>query len=235
MQTAETVFCGLPAVRYGAPSERCFLFVHGKFGSRLDAAPFAEAADRCGWQTLAVDLPGHGLRSPGEPVPWEAVPELQSAARELARLWTTVGFAGVSIGAWLGLTALDGRNAPEPARRILISPVADMETLILGMMAASGVSEERLKREGEIPTAFGETLSWRYLTWVREHRIPPRPVPTDLIAGGRDEMMGREAFFALSEKLGASLTLLENSRHWIHTPDELDILKRVVRFRLGRD
>ncbi len=43
---------------------------------------------------------------------------------------------------------------------LFLSPVLDMERLIRNMMRWTGVTEERLREEKEIPTSFGETLSW---------------------------------------------------------------------------
>ena len=64
------------------------------------------------------------------------------------------------------MQALQG-DAPEQA--LLVSPVVDMEALITHMMHYAHVTEEQLQRAGEIPKDLGETLSWPYLCWVREH------------------------------------------------------------------
>ena len=53
-------------------------------------------------------------------------------------------------------------------KAMFISPVVDMEKLILNMMKMSNVSEEELYKEKEIATSFGETLSWKYLSYVRD-------------------------------------------------------------------
>ncbi len=50
-----------------------------------------------------------------------------------------------------------------------ISPVVDMEQLILNMMSWAGATEKELKEKGVIPTSLGEDLSWDYLCYVREH------------------------------------------------------------------
>ena len=44
-------------------------------------------------------------------------------------------------------------------RAWFISPVINMERLITDMMGWAGVTEEELREKGEIPTAFGQTLS----------------------------------------------------------------------------
>ena len=75
-----------------------------------------------------------------------------------------MGLFGSSLGAWFGLLAYP--DAPL-AGALFLSPVVDMEALIRKMMGWAGVSEERLAREGRIPTTFGQTLSWEYLRYVR--------------------------------------------------------------------
>ena len=53
------------------------------------------------------------------------------------------------------------------------------------MMSWANVSEEMLKKKGEIKTNFGETLSWDYLCFVREHSIS-WSVPTDILYAEKD-------------------------------------------------
>ena len=56
-------------------------------------------------------------------------------------------------------------------KSFFISPILDMERLILDMMRWAEVSEDELAEKEEIPTDFGETLSWKYFCYVREHPI----------------------------------------------------------------
>lgn len=100
----------------------------------------------------------------------------------------TVSLRANSIGAYFAMLALD-----TPRRALLVSPIVDMERLILTMMGWAGVSEEQLKEQGEIATSFGQTLSWTYLCWVREHPVHHwdcpicilrRPVAAGAVASG---------------------------------------------------
>lgn len=52
-----------------------------------------------------------------------------------------------------------------------ISPIVNIEKLITDMMMWSNVTEDELKSKKEIQTEFGESLSWEYLCYVREHPI----------------------------------------------------------------
>ena len=52
----------IPAVLYGAESDKLYLFVHGKCGCKEEAEDFAEIVCPSGWQVLGIDLPEHGSR-----------------------------------------------------------------------------------------------------------------------------------------------------------------------------
>ena len=52
-------------------------------------------------------------------------------------------------------------------KAFFISPIVNMEKLILDMMGSARVTEHELYRKKYIRTEFGETLSWEYLCYVR--------------------------------------------------------------------
>ena len=125
-----------------------------------------------------------------------------------------------SIGAFFSLSSLDETIAD---MAYLISPVADMEKLISNMMQWANVSEAELAEKGEIPTSFGETLSWRYLCYVREHPINWR-VPTRILYGEHDNLTSIETIEAFAERIGAELTVMPGGEHWFHTPEQMRFL-----------
>ena len=210
-----------PATLWGPESGSVFLFVHGLGGNRREAAPFAELAVPLGWQVLSVDLPEHGGRQDGAPLlPWVAVPELQAVDAYLRAHWRHVSLRATSIGAWLSLQSL---GAVENC--LLCSPLLDMETMITGMMAAAGVTEERLQAEGEIPTAAGPTLSWDYLLWARSHPIRAICRETDILYGSQDAMVPRATVDRFLRENPGRLTVMEGGEHWFHTPDQLAFLQ----------
>lgn len=98
-----------------------------------------------------------------------------------------------------------------------------MEKLIDSMMLWAGVSEQELSEKREIPTAFGETLSWRYLTYVREHPISWR-IPTHILYGEHDNLTSPETISAFAERIGAELTVMPDGEHWFHTEQQLRFL-----------
>ena len=211
---------GIPALRWGRPCRRGFLYLHGQGGSKAEAASFAAAAAEAGWQTVSIDLPGHGDRAEaaGELVPWRMVPELRFALAELRGRWDQTALFGNSLGAWFGLLACP--DVPL-AGALLLSPVVDMEALIRKMLGWAGVTEEQLAREGTIPTDFGQTLSWEYLRYVRTHPLRRWPAPTSILYGGRDHLTDRETVEAFAARNGCRLTVEEAGEHWFHTQEQL--------------
>ena len=88
------------------------------------------------------------------------------------------------------MSALDETLAD---RACFISPVVDMESLIGNMMQWANVTEQELAQRGEAPTDFGETLSWRYLRYVRQHSIAWN-VPTRILYGEHDNLTSLEPY-----------------------------------------
>lgn len=50
----------IPAVIWGEPSKKVYLFVHGKLSDKEAAKRFAQIAEEKGYQTVSFDLPKHG-------------------------------------------------------------------------------------------------------------------------------------------------------------------------------
>ena len=146
--------------------------------------------------------------------------------RTSGRRWTGRSAAG---GPSLSGPTASGRislAAGRPERALLVSPVLDMEGLILTMMGWAGVTEEQLRGRGEIPTAFGQTLSWKYLCWVREHPPLRWTCPVRILYGSEDNMTPRRTAEAYARQHGAKLTVLEGGEHWFHTPEQLAALRQ---------
>ena len=94
-------------------------------------------------------------------------------------------------------------------RALLVSPILDMEGLILTMMGWAGVTEEKLRERGEIAASFGQTLSWEYLCWVREHPVHSWNCPVRILYGSEDNMTPRRTVEEYVRRHGARLTVLE--------------------------
>ena len=80
------------------------------------------------------------------------------------RRWKTVSLRANGAGAFFAVLAADA-----PDRALAVSPVLDMEGLILAMMGWAGAPADEFQAKGEIAASFGQTLSWKRLCRVREH------------------------------------------------------------------
>ena len=222
---------GIPAVLYGDSSENLFLYVHGKMGCKEEAAHFADIVCPKEYQVLSIDLPGHGERT-GEMerfVPWEVVPELQAVYGFAQRRWKRISLYANSIGAYFSLLAF---REIKLEKSLFVSPVLDMEKLIRDMMGWAGVTQEQLQQAGEIPTAFGETLSWEYLTFAAEHRITKWDSPAVILYAGQDHLTARETACDFAKRFGCTVTVMENGEHWFHTEQQLAVLDAWLRREL---
>lgn len=213
-----------PAALYGEPAEGVFLFVHGQCGCKEEAARFAEIVAPHGWQVLAVDLPEHGGRRDGATLtPWDAVPELQEMLQFAKARWNRIGLRAISIGAWLSLQAFAGEKLE---RCLLSSPLLDMEDMIFARMRALSVTEAQLKEKGEIAVPEGAALSWRYLTWAREHPTQAICDGTAILYATGDELIPRATIDRFAERFACRVTLYPGGRHWLHTEEECAFMKR---------
>ena len=186
------------------------IYVHGKGGS-------AQEAEHYGTLFPDAEVVGFDYRAQ---TPWEAKEEfLRVCAGQRERCGSLVRVAN-SIGAYFSMCASAETLID---RAYFISPIVDMEKLICKMMAWAGVTEQELAEKSEIPTEFGETLSWNYLCYVREHPLHWR-VPTCILYGGRDSLTSPETVTAFAERTGAELTVMPDGEHWFHTQRQLQFL-----------
>ena len=195
--------------------KRAILYVHGKGGNAGEADRFRTICP--GFDVLGVDYRGE--------LPWEAAPQIAAAYDEARRQYDHIVLLANSIGAYFAMLALQGRA---PDRALFVSPVLDMEWLILDMMGRAEVSEQTLRERGEIPTDFGETLSWEYLSYVREHPIAWQ-APTEILYAGGDHLVSRQSVERFAAEHGAGLTVLEDGEHWFHTKAQLAFLDNWVK------
>lgn len=230
MKTKRFTLKNIPLLLIGESSRKVYLYVHGKNGSKEEALDFAELACPAGYQVLAVDLPEHGERKGSfeKLLPWVVIPELQFICQYAKVHWRSVSLRATSIGAWLSMMALQDK---ELKQALFVSPVVDMEDLITNMMQWAGVTEAQLQQAGEIPTTFGETLSWKYLCWVREHPLQWH-TPTQVLYGEKDNLTSREVLDRFKSNTWAHLTIMADGEHWFHTELQLAVLQEWERVHI---
>ena len=193
------------------------IYVHGKGGSAAEAehykALFPEA------EVLGFDYRAQ--------TPWEAKAEFPQFFEKQRKQCDRLTLAANSIGAFFSMSSLDETLID---RAYFISPVVDMKNLIENIMLWTGVSERELAEKQEIPTQFGETLSWAYLTYVREHPVLWQ-VPTRILYGAHDNLTSLETIRAFAEKTGAELTVMPGGEHWFHTKEQMQFLDHWIKNR----
>ena len=191
------------------------LYLHGKGGNAGEAAHYQPLFPDC-------DVTGFDYRSQ---TPWEAMEEFASFYDAFRKEHETVSLIANSIGAFFALNALGDKKIE---KAYLISPIVNMEKLIKDMMQWAGVTEETLKERGQIETAFGETLDWNYLCWVRNHPVSWN-VPTRILYGSKDQMQSMDTIRAFAEQTGAEVTVMEGGEHWFHTEEQMKFLDNWIR------
>lgn len=213
----------IPTVIYGEKSNKAYLFVHGKCGCKEEAERFAEIAD--GYQVVGIDLPGHGERKDEADRfnPWCVKDELRGIAEYMQLNWNSVSIRANSIGALFCMMSLNDKGF---RKCLFVSPLVDMEKLICDMMTWANVSEDELITKGEIPTDFGETLSWEYLKYVRSNPIVNWHLPTAVLYGEKDNLTSVETITDFTNKFSCTLEIAKDSEHWFHTPEQLEILSK---------
>ncbi len=215
----------IPAILWGEPSDRVYIFVHGKMSHKEEAAGFAKIAAGKGYQVISFDLPEHGERK-AEDYPCT----VQNAVHDLGILkdfvsgrWRDVSLFGNSVGAYFSLVAYrDVRFT----KCLFLSPILDMENLIQGMLKWFNVTEDLLREKQEIVTPMGETLSWPYYAFVRENPILKWNNPTCILYGANDNLTPRKVVDDFAAKFHCHLEVLENGEHYFHTKEQLEVVDR---------
>ncbi|MEE1018903.1 MAG: alpha/beta hydrolase, partial [Acutalibacteraceae bacterium] len=224
MKTEKISIQNIPALLIGEKADKAYLFVHGKMGQKEEALDFAPIAEQMGYQVLAIDLPQHGERrlSDEKLTPWEVIPEIKIVYGFMQSIWQSISLRATSIGAWFSMLALSDFDIK---RALFVSPIVNMQNLIENMMMWANVSEQQLKQQGEIPTSFGETLSWDYLCFVRENPIK-WTAPTEILYADGDNLTARSIIDEFAQEHSAGVTVMQNGEHWFHTKEQLDYLRR---------
>ena len=191
------------------------IYVHGKGGTAEEAKHyqplFAES-----------DVIGFDYKSQN---PWEAKREFPDFYDLHSKGYDSVILVANSIGAFFSMNALAEKNI---SKALFISPIVNMERLITDMMIWANVTEDELCSKKEISTDFGETLSWEYLCYVREHPIKWN-IPTCILYGAKDNLTSIETISEFAEQTGAILTVMNDGEHWFHTEEQMEFLDNWIR------
>ena len=199
--------------------KKAIIYLHGKGGNAQEAAHYGPLFPEC-------DVLGFDYKAQ---TPWEAKDEFGKYFDKSAEKYDTISIIANSIGAYFTMCAWDGKPIE---RAYFISPVVDMERLITDMMSWAEVAEDELREKQKIETPFGETLSWAYLQWVREHPVF-WDVPTHILYGERDNLTTLAAISAFAENHGATLNVMPGGEHWFHTEEQMAYLDKWLKRHMG--
>ena len=189
---------------------KVILYVHGMGGSSREAEAFRK--DCPGFDVVGAKYDGS--------FPSKASADIRRAYNVLRLEYEFVYLLANSIGAYFAMLALQGCDVE---KALFISPILDMERVILDMMRRSGVSEDELRRKGEILTGTGEILSWEYLSFVCNNPVT-WSIPTEILYAGNDGITSRATVNEFVRGHDVKLTVMENGEHWFHTEEQIAFL-----------
>ena len=190
--------------------KKLVLYIHGKDGCAGESEHYKPLFPEC----VVIGLDYQTF------TPWETGKEIREAVTKMNAEYDSITLIANSIGAFFSMNA--GIDAMIRGA-FFISPIVDMEKLILNMMSWADITEKELKEKGVIPTSFGEDLSWEYLCYVREHPVC-WTVPTRILYGSRDNLTSHETISAFAKTHGAELAVMEGGEHWFHTDEQMRFL-----------
>lgn len=191
------------------------LYVHGKGGSAKEAEHYKSLFSK-------YDVYGLDYQTS---TPWETNEEIKVEVNALKEKYESIILIATSIGAFFSMNA--GIDA-DISRAYFISPIVNMEKLISDMMQWANVSEEELQIKKNIATTFGETLSWEYLTYVRNNPIRWN-VKTDILYGSTDHLTSIDTMTEFAKDHKATLTVMEGGEHWFHTDEQMEFLDKWIK------
>lgn len=192
------------------------VYVHGKGGNAEEANYYRKFFND------DFDIIGFDYKSEN---PWDAKSEFSDYFDSITSEYNKTILIANSIGAYFSLISLVDKKIE---KAMLISPIVDMERLILDMMTRANVSEEELSIKKEIETSFGETLSWEYLSYVRKNPIYWN-ITTEILYAEKDSMTSISTMTEVSKKINANITIMPGGEHWFHTKEQMDFLDNWIK------
>lgn len=182
------------------------IYVHGKDGSSNEANHYKQFFND-NYEVIGFDYKSK--------FPWQAKEEFQKYFDFIIPKYNEILLIGNSIGAYFSMISLSGKQIK---KAMFISPIVNMENVILNMMKWENVSEEELEAKKIINTSFGESLLWEYLSYVRRNSII-WDIPTSILYGEKDDITPLKTINNFANKINANLTIMSDGEHWFHTEE----------------
>lgn len=198
-------------------NRKAVIYIHGKGGSAAEAEHYRSLFPNC--DVIGLDYKAQ--------TPWEAVEEFPKFFDAACEKYYSAVLVANSIGAYFAMNALSDKPIE---KAYFISPVMDMPKLITDMMTWANVTEEELRKRGEVETACDETLSWDYLCYAREHLLH-WAIPTHILYGEKDNLTSLQTISAFAERIHATLSVMPGGEHWFHTEEQMAFLDQWIKER----
>ena len=195
------------------------IYIHGKGGA-------AEEADH--YRRLLPNYDVVGLDYEAK-TPWEAQKEFSCFYDLFGKQHSEVSIVANSIGAFFAINAFMDKKIE---KAYFISPIVNMENLIINMMKRENIAERQLEEQGSIETVYGETLSWEYLSWVRKHPVCWN-IPSKILYGSKDNLQSLDTIQTFADKIGATVTVMKDGEHWFHTEEQMKFLDDWIKNSIG--
>ena len=186
------------------------IYIHGKGGNAEEAAHFKPLFP--GYDVIGFDYKSE--------TPWDAKREFGKFFDSFCDEHCSVSIIANSIGAYFALCAFGDKNIESA---YFISPIVNMCQLISDMLLWANATEDDLKKQGTIETAFGETLSWDYFSYAKKQRLSWK-IPTGILYGSNDNLQSIDTIRSFADKIGAELTVMNGGEHWFHTAEQMKFL-----------
>lgn len=225
----------IPAVLWGKKSDKLFIAIHGNMSHKEDPVIelLADVAVPSGYQVLGFDLPEHGERKDDgiSCKVHNCVSELESVLDYAKRRFSEISLFACSIGAYFSLLACSDKNLKQA---LFLSPIVNMEKIIVNMMEAFGISEDELKQKEVIAILNAPALYWDYYCYVKEHPIEKWNIDTSILYGSNDNLCSLKDLKSFSEKFNCHITIIDGGDHYFHTQEQLNfylswLQKKVLR------
>lgn len=197
---------------------KLIIYIHGKGGTAQEADHYKSLFEN-------DDVIGFDYKAQ---TPWEAKNEFSQFFDDVCKTYQSVEIIANSIGAFFVMNVLENKKIE---KAYFISPIVDMERLIRNMMQWANVTEKQLQDEQEIQTEFGETLSWKYLCYVRNHPLKWK-IPTHILYAQNDNLTSYKTILEFSKKIKATLTVMEEGEHWFHTKEQMTFLDKWLKGKI---
>lgn len=211
MKQHKILINNIPSIVFGEPSDKVFIYIHGKMSRKEYAESFALIAEKYGYQTVSFDLPEHGERTDKayRCDVWNGIKDLTAIADYVYDKWSNVSLFACSLGAYFSLNAYADRSF---GKIMFQSPIVDMQWLVEHIMLWSNVTAEMLEEKKEIDNPI-DTLRWDYFLYIKNHPVTSWHKGTNILYGSLDELQPYESIADFANRFEAKVTVSENSKH----------------------